>query len=215
MKGGGVVDMKKQVSAADGIILLLICILTGCSTKSNALTPENILEKAFLKDKETFSEVFHVDFQREAELILAQPDNYRLLDAVELYGRTADRTDLYFVENELLQFEYQFAFSEGEEALSQALTFAKKAVADAAGRYGASVLRERYAVSEEEPLLSDYEADDLYRRWAKSPDEPHNIADAYAVSDDCVLEITLTTFDNKIYVVALNYQRPVQMTLMG
>ena len=98
-----------------------------CGRKRDGDDAGNVLEKAFQKDQQTFSEAFGVDFSTDAELIYGQPDNYRLIDAVELYGRTADRTDLYFVEDELLQFEYQFAFSGGEQALAEALDFAKKA----------------------------------------------------------------------------------------
>lgn len=202
-------------------VLLFVCVLcgvlalTGCASVNDGMpmTPENVLEKAFQKDQQAFSEVFGVNFDTDAELILGQPDNYRLIDAVELYGRTADRTDLYFVENELLQFEYQFAFSGGEQALSDALDFAKKRAAESGKAYGDSILRERYLVSEDTPLLADHEAAALYEKWAQAPDEPHNTADAFAVSEDCVLEITLTTFDNSTYVVALSYKRPVEKTM--
>lgn len=201
--------------------LLFVCVLcgalalTGCASANDGtpMTPENVLEKAFQKDQQTFSEAFSVNFDTDAELILGQPDNYRLIDAVELYGRTADRTDLYFVENELLQFEYQFAFSGGEQALSDALDFAKKRAAESGKAYGDSILRERYLVSEDTPLLADYEAAALYEQWAQAPDQPHNAADAFAVSESCVLEITLTTFDNSTYVVALSYKRPVEKSI--
>lgn len=207
-------NMKRTAYLLFACVLCGILLLAGCAAESGtAMTPENVLEKAFQKDQQTFSEAFGVDFSTDAELIYGQPDNYRLTDAVELYGRTADRTDLYFVEDELLQFEYQFAFSGGEQALAEALDFAKKRVEESGKAYGDSILKAQYAVSEDTPLLADYEAAALYEQWAQAPDQPHNAADAFAVSEDCVLEITLTTFDNSTYVVALSYKRPVEKSI--
>lgn len=210
----GCMNMKRTAYLLFACVLCGVLLLSGCASESGtAMTPENVLEKAFQKDQQTFSEAFGVDFSTDAELIYGQPDNYRLTDAVELYGRTADRTDLYFVEDELLQFEYQFAFSGGEQALAEALDFAKKRVEESGKAYGDSILKAQYAVSEDTPLLADYEAAALYEQWAQAPDQPHNAADAFAVSEDCVLEITLTTFDNSTYVVALSYKRPVEKSM--
>ena len=115
----------------------------------------------------------------------------------QLYGRTADRTDLYFVENELLQFEYQFAFSGREQALSDALDFAKKRAAEAGKAYGDSILRSGI-LSRVHRCLRITKRRRCDEKWAQAPDGPHNAADAFAVSESCVLEITLTTFDNSV-----------------
>ena len=100
-----------------------------------------------------------------------------------------------------------------EEALAEALDFAKKRVEESGKAYGDSILKAQYAVSEDTPLLANYEAAALYEQWAQAPDQPHNAADAFAVSEDCVLEITLTTVDNSTYVVALSYKRPVEKSI--
>lgn len=188
-------------------LLTLLFLLCGCSASAEtALTPENILEKAFAKDKSSFTEAFGIDLEKDAE---PDPntngDGWYLPNVAELFGRTADRLYLSFPNDKLLSFTYAFSF----EAFDPAFDFAQKAAKNAEKKYGSSILEKEYGQPEGVPHLATRDRTDLRLKWEKTNEPVQSTTDAFAVSDDCVLEITLTAFtgeDGTRYLVTLTYK---------
>lgn len=189
---------------------LAVIFAPGCAS-APALSPEEVLEKAYLRDETAFETVFALSLEAKA----GAPGVYDLARTATLCGRETDRIRLEFDGGALCSVQYSFFFLESTEAFSDAFRFAAALNANADATHGAPISADYFAGSESDWLSSYSAADDLQLCWSRGADDVRAVADAYRVRDDCVLTVNLSTMDGKNYVVAATYAKPVEQRLAG
>lgn len=182
--------------------VLVLLLLVGCTAQNTALTPENLLDRAFGKSRADFEAAFSLDLEADAEVPDPDdPDSYYIEKPLKLHGRTVDRLYLSFPDDKLNGFTYTYAF---DDFLS-AFDFALIAAEDAEKQYGASILEEITGDVESIPRFTDSDRENIRLKWEKSDEPIHFTKDIFAVKESCTLEITLTSFENEGYLVTLGY----------
>lgn len=191
-----------------GLILLTLAFSPGCASVP-ALSPEAVLEKAYMRDEAAFESAFALDLEAKADA----PGVYDLARTATLRGRETDRIRVEFDGGALCSIQYSFFFLESIEAFSDAFRFATALNADASETFGSPISADYFVGSESDWLSSYSAADDLVFYWSRSAEDIHAVADAYLVRDDCVLVVNLSTMDDKSYVVTATYAKPIAHTL--
>lgn len=194
---------KKMRRFVSLLAALGLCLgMGGRREERLPLTPENILDSAFLQDRDCFCTAFSLAEREYSAEIIKKGEVLRVFRPAVIDGRTADEFFVEFWDRGMIAATYRFYFVEAEgEAFADAWRYAIRRQEELSERYGASIYDSYYGFIPSSQLgeaaKTQEEAADYFAEKGRS------LTDVFCVSEDCAAEVILMSTPGERSLVSL------------
>lgn len=206
---------KRGKRSAWMLLILAVCFaMSGCHKSLLPLTPENILDTAYLQDQNSMLTAFSLTEREYSVRKNSKGEVYTISRPVILDGREANEFFVEFWDRGMIAVTYRFYFIEAEgEGLSDAWKYAIRQQKNLSEAYGNSIYDSYYGFIPSSQFGVAVKDESEAANYFAEPG--NSLGDVFPVSEDCVAEVILMSTPGEMSMVSLKYHiypeyRPLQ-----